>query len=155
CVREPAHGVAERGVDVAVAGSGQCGSWTPCDRSGVIKADTIPFLVSRSRAVAPTAFDEGPCFDQKGRGCIRGASGERAYSGKSNCAMHLDFVSGAGISAAIEVSLIGSNLLMVGPPGSGKSMLAARLPGVLPPLEPAEEALELGMIQSVGGGLRG
>jgi magnesium chelatase family protein len=42
---------------------------------------------------------------------------------------------------------------MVGPPGSGKSMLAARLPGILPPLEPAE-ALELGMIQSVAGGLR-
>jgi len=43
---------------------------------------------------------------------------------------------------------------MVGPPGSGKSMLAARLPGILPPLEPTE-ALELGMIQSVAGGLRG
>jgi magnesium chelatase family protein len=42
---------------------------------------------------------------------------------------------------------------MVGPPGSGKSMLAARLPGILPPLEPAE-ALEIGMIQSVAGGLR-
>src|SRR4051794_21814040 len=48
----------------------------------------------------------------------------------------------------------GSNRLMIGPPGSGKSMLAARLPGFLPPLEPAE-ALELGMIQSVAGGLRG
>jgi magnesium chelatase family protein len=44
-------------------------------------------------------------------------------------------------------------MLMVGPPGAGKSMLAARLPGILPPLEPAE-ALELGMIQSVAGGLR-
>jgi magnesium chelatase family protein len=42
---------------------------------------------------------------------------------------------------------------MVGPPGAGKSMLAARLPGILPPLEPGE-ALELGMIQSVAGGLR-
>jgi magnesium chelatase family protein len=42
---------------------------------------------------------------------------------------------------------------MVGPPGSGKSMLAARLSGILPPLEPAE-ALELGMVQSVAGGLR-
>jgi magnesium chelatase family protein len=43
---------------------------------------------------------------------------------------------------------------MQGPPGSGKSMLAARLPGILPPLEPAE-ALELGMILSAAGGLRG
>src|SRR5215831_10136801 len=56
---------------------------------------------------------------------------------------------------AIEIAASGGhNLLMVGPPGSGKSMLAARLPGILPPLEPAE-ALELGMIQSVAGGLRG
>ena len=56
---------------------------------------------------------------------------------------------------ALEVAAAGGhNLLMVGPPGSGKSMLAARLPGILPPLEPSE-ALELGMIQSVAGGLRG
>src|SRR6267154_2252888 len=55
---------------------------------------------------------------------------------------------------ALEIAAAGAhNLLMVGPPGSGKSMLAARLPGILPPLEPAE-ALELGMIQSVAGGLR-
>jgi magnesium chelatase family protein len=55
---------------------------------------------------------------------------------------------------AIEIAAAGGhNLLMVGPPGSGKSMLAARLPGLLPPLEPAE-ALELGMIQSVAGDLR-
>jgi len=56
---------------------------------------------------------------------------------------------------ALEIAAAGGhNLLMVGPPGSGKSMLAARLPGILPPLEPAE-ALELGMIRSVAGGLRG
>ena len=55
---------------------------------------------------------------------------------------------------ALEIAAAGGhNLLMVGPPGSGKSMLAARLSGILPPLEPAE-ALELGMIQSVAGGLR-
>src|SRR6201985_2667378 len=55
---------------------------------------------------------------------------------------------------ALEIAAAGGhNLLMVGPPGSGKSMLAARLSGILPPLEPAE-ALDLGMIQSVAGGLR-
>src|SRR5712691_7899221 len=56
---------------------------------------------------------------------------------------------------ALEIAAAGGhNLLMIGPPGAGKSMLAARLPGILPPLEPAE-ALELGMIQSIAGGLRG
>jgi magnesium chelatase family protein len=54
---------------------------------------------------------------------------------------------------ALEVTAAGGhNLLMIGPPGSGKSMLAARLPGLLPPLEPAE-ALEVSMIHSIGGHL--
>ncbi len=54
---------------------------------------------------------------------------------------------------ALEVAAAGGhNLLMVGPPGAGKSMLAARLPGLLPPLEP-DEALEVSMIHSVAGTL--
>lgn len=44
----------------------------------------------------------------------------------------------------------GHNLLFSGPPGSGKSMLAQRLPGLLPPLN-ARELLEVSQIQSVAG----
>jgi magnesium chelatase family protein len=52
---------------------------------------------------------------------------------------------------AIEIAAAGGhNILLVGPPGSGKSMLAARLPGLLPDLE-ARAALEVGMIHSVAG----
>ncbi len=55
---------------------------------------------------------------------------------------------------ALEVAAAGGhNLLMSGPPGSGKSMLAARLPGILPPLD-AAEALEVSMISSISGALR-
>jgi magnesium chelatase family protein len=54
---------------------------------------------------------------------------------------------------ALEVAAAGGhNMMMVGPPGSGKSMLASRLPGILPPLE-AAEALEVTMIHSLGGKL--
>jgi magnesium chelatase family protein len=54
---------------------------------------------------------------------------------------------------ACEIAAAGNhNLLMVGPPGSGKSMLAARLPGLLPPLQP-DEALEASLIHSLGVGL--
>lgn len=52
---------------------------------------------------------------------------------------------------ALEIAAAGRHhLLMVGPPGSGKSMLAARLPSLLPPLTP-REALETSMIHSLAG----
>src|SRR4051794_12119497 len=54
---------------------------------------------------------------------------------------------------ALEVAAAGGhNLIMVGPPGSGKSMLAQRLPSILPPLSP-RELLEVSMIASVAGEL--
>ena len=54
---------------------------------------------------------------------------------------------------ALEVAAAGGhNMLMVGPPGSGKSMLASCLPGILPPLSP-REALEVSMIHSLSGTL--
>lgn len=54
---------------------------------------------------------------------------------------------------ALEIAAAGGhNLLMMGPPGSGKSMLASRLPGILPPLD-AQEALEVSMIHSLAGRL--
>jgi magnesium chelatase family protein len=52
---------------------------------------------------------------------------------------------------ALEIAAAGGhNLLFSGPPGSGKSMLAARLPSILPPLSP-RELLEVSMVHSVAG----
>ena len=54
---------------------------------------------------------------------------------------------------ALEITAAGGhNLLMIGPPGAGKSMLAQRLPGLLPPLD-AREALEISMVRSLAGEL--
>jgi len=59
-----------------------------------------------------------------------------------------------GAKRAIEVAVAGGhNLLMVGSPGAGKTMLARRIPSILPPLTP-EEALEVTRIHSVAGVLK-
>ena len=56
---------------------------------------------------------------------------------------------------ALEIAAAGGhNLLLIGPPGAGKSMLAARLPTILPPLTPSE-LLEVSMIASVAGAIEG
>ncbi len=77
---------------------------------------------------------------------------------EQQCNFPLDFADVRGqenVRRAMEVAAAGGhNLIMVGPPGSGKSMMAKRLPSILPPLSLAE-SLETTQIHSVAGKLKG
>jgi magnesium chelatase family protein len=74
------------------------------------------------------------------------------------CGEYLDLKDIKGQESAkrmLEIAAAGGhNMIMSGPPGSGKSMLAARMPSILPPMTPME-ALETSMIASVAGLLEG
>ena len=76
------------------------------------------------------------------------------YSQQSSFPFDFSEVRGQeSVKRAFEVAAAGGhNLLMVGPPGSGKSMMAKRLPGILPPLT-LQESLETTKIHSVSGHL--
>ena len=76
-------------------------------------------------------------------------------AGRDSCDDFSDVKGQDFAKRAIEVAVAGGhNLLMVGSPGAGKTMLARRIPSILPPFT-VEEALEVTRIHSVAGELKG
>jgi magnesium chelatase family protein len=139
--------VASPGVLIAAlhASAAECGLICPADQGSEARwASGVPVLAPR---------DLGSLLAHlKGNGVL--PEPERGALAAAPSFTDLSQVKGQETAKrALEIAAAGGhNLLMVGPPGSGKSLLASCLPGILPELTPSE-ALEVSMVQSVAGTL--
>ncbi|MEM6493123.1 MAG: YifB family Mg chelatase-like AAA ATPase [Pseudomonadota bacterium] len=139
--------VASPGVLIAAlhASAAECGLICPADQGSEAKwASGVPVLAPRDLSGLLSHLKGSVVLDDPTRGTVVPAP----------AATDLKQVKGQETAKrAMEIAAAGGhNLLMVGPPGSGKSLLASCLPGILPSLTPSE-ALEVSMVQSVAGTL--
>ncbi|MHB8837685.1 MAG: YifB family Mg chelatase-like AAA ATPase [Gemmatimonadaceae bacterium] len=107
-------------------------------------------LVGNARLAGATSL--GALVEQLRAGRLTAPVVQAAHAPSCDEGLDLSEVAGQGMAKrALEIAAAGAhNLLLEGPPGAGKTMLARRLPTILPPLTP-DEHLEVVAIHSIGG----
>lgn len=126
--------MAAQGMDCAFICPEACGAEAAWAGGEVIAAPSLLALVNHFRGgAALKAPERGDLISAEAAPDLRDVRGQEQAK------------------RALEIAAAGGhNILFVGPPGAGKSMLAQRLPGLLPPLS-SEELLEVSMLHSVAG----